>query len=307
MIKIDRGSGIPVPEQLAEQLRFLIASHHFKVHEALPPARKLADQAGVSFHTVRKAYQLLIEDGLLEAIQGKGYHVIARTPLSSEERLERGADVVQKAVHQLVGLGLDEAEIEYLVQEQLAILNLEETDLKLVFVAPYLEMADQCAEHLSTVMQLNFEAAPLGQIGTLQDADYIFCPTPFVRQISESFPRIDIMGITVYLSPDILDRIARLLKHETLGLVTYHAHSIPHLMGDIQQQTGFSGQIFGASLEEGSGHINQLIGQVDLIVYTPMSRRRMIPFTRKGTSSFELSYFVSEQSLQSVQQLIPSL
>lgn len=307
MIKIDRSSGIPVPDQLAEQLRYLIASHHYKVHDALPPARKLAEQAGVSFHTVRKAYQLLIADGLLEATQGKGYHVIARTPLTSEERLERGADVVQKTVLQLVGLGLDEGEIEYLVQEQLAILNLEDSNLRLAFVAPYLEMADQCAEHLSTVMQLNFDAETLDGIESLKDADYLFCPTPHVRQLSDSFPRIDIMGITVYLTPDILDRIARLLEHEALGLVTYHANSIPFLMSEIQQQTGFSGQIFGASLEDGAKHLNQFIDQVDLIVYTPMSRRRVMPYTKKGKQNYEIAYFVSEQSLKSVQQLIPSL
>ena len=150
-----------------------------------------------------------------------------------------------------------------MVQEQLAILNLEDVDLKLVVVAPYLEMADQCAEHLSTVMQLNFEAAPLDRIESLQDADYLFCPTPSVRQLSDAYPRIDIKGITVYLTPDLLDRIARLLQHETLGLVTYHANSVPHLMADIQNQTGFSGQIFGASLEDGAKHLNQFIDQVD--------------------------------------------
>ena len=135
MIKIDRDSGISVPEQLAEQLRFLIASGHYKVNETLPPTRKLGEQIGISFHTVRKAYQILTKEGVLEAHKGSGYKVTARAPLSSEERLERGAEIVKKMLLHLVGLGLDEGEIEYLVDDQLTLLGLESEHHKLVFIA----------------------------------------------------------------------------------------------------------------------------------------------------------------------------
>ena len=227
--------------------------------------------------------------------------------LSSEERLERGADIVQKSLLQLVGLGLDEGEIEYLVQEQLTVLNLDAQDLKLVFVGPYLEMARQCAEQIGNLLQMSVEPATLSQLSTLQDADLICCPTPLVRQLNESLPRIDTMGTTVFLTPGSLDRIARLLSHETLGMITYHANTIPHLMAEIQQQTGYDGQIFGASLEDGARHLNQFIDQVDMIVYTPASRRRVLPFTKKGKPHYMLAHVISEQSLTMIQQLVPSL
>ncbi len=307
MIEIDRSSSISVADQLVEQLRFYIASGRYKINEDLPATRKLADQLGISFHTVRKAYQQLVVEGILDAQQGRGYRVTARTPLSSEERLERGADIVQKSLLQLVGLGLDEGEIEYLVQEQLDILSLDAQDLKLVYVAPYKEMSEQCVEQIGNLLQMTVEPATLNQVSHIQDADFIFCPTPLVKQLNESLPRIDTMGTTVYLTPVTLDRIARLLSHETLGLITYHASTIPHLMSEIQQQTGYDGQILGASLEEGSTHLNQFIDQVDMIVYTPASRRRVLPFTRKGKSNFVISHIVSEQSLLAIQQLVPSL
>ncbi len=307
MIEIDRSSSASVTDQLAEQLRFYIASGRYKINEDLPATRKLADQLGISFHTVRKAYQLLVEEGILDSQQGRGYRVMARTPLSSEERLERGADIVQKALLQLVGLGLDEGEIEYLVQEQLDILNLDAQDLKLVYVSPYLEMSQQCVEQIGNLLQMTVEPATLNQLSQIQDADFIFCPTPLVKQLNESLPRIDTMGTTVYLTPDTLDRIARLLSHETLGLITYHANTIPHLMAEIQQQTGYDGQIFGASLEEGATHLTQFIDQVDLIVYTPASRRRVLPFTKKGKTNLLVSHIISEQSLLGIQQLVPSL
>ncbi len=307
MINIDRNSGVSVPEQLAEQLRFLIASGHYKVNETLPPTRKMGEQVGISFHTVRKAYQILVGEGVLEVQQGSGYRVTARTPLSNEERLEKGADIVKKMLLNLVGLGLDEGEIEYLVQDQLTLLNLESQELKLMYVAPYLEMAENCAEHISNELQMSFEPATPNLLQDIQDADYIFCPTSQVRRLNESFPKIDVMGMLAYLTPDTLDRIARLLNHETLGLVTFHAGTIPHLMGEIQEQTGFNGQIFGASLEDGTAHLNQFIDQIDMIVYTPLSRRRVLPFTKQGKANYMISHIVSEPSLKAIQQLLPSL
>ena len=85
MIKIDRKAGTSVTEQVVEQLRYLIASSYYKMNETLPPTRKLAEQVGISFHTVRKAYQLLVDEDILEVQQGSGYRVTARTPLSNEE------------------------------------------------------------------------------------------------------------------------------------------------------------------------------------------------------------------------------
>ena len=119
MITIDRSAGTSVQEQLAGQLRYLIASGHFQVEELLPSTRALGRQLGVSFHTVRKAYQQLEQEGLVEARVGSGYRVKARQVLGKSERYERGAAIVEDALQRLIGLGLQEAELEHLIAEQL--------------------------------------------------------------------------------------------------------------------------------------------------------------------------------------------
>ena len=115
-LQIDRDANMPVREQLINQLRYLIASGHYKVNETLPSTRTLGDQLDISFHTVRKAYQELEDEGLLSSRVGSGYRVEERTPLAKSERMERGAKVVNDTLQQLVGLGLSDAEIESLFQ-----------------------------------------------------------------------------------------------------------------------------------------------------------------------------------------------
>lgn len=306
MLKIDRTSNIPVPVQLAEQLRYRIASGAYNIGDLLPATRVQAHQLGVSFHTVRKAYRLLADEGLLEAEQGRGYRVSARSPLSNEERLEQGAAIVRQTLQRLVGLGLDEAEIEYLVQDQLAVLDAAVEAVKSVFVAPYQEMAEHCAAYIAERLEIHIEPAVPAMLDHHQDADFFFCLPRDVRMLSTQFPRIDALATTVYLSPDALDRIARLFSHEALGLVTSRAETIPHLMAEIQRETGFEGQIFASSLEDGTAPLHQFIDQTDLVVYTPQTQRRIMSAIRHIPRRCEISHQVSEDSIRAIQRLLPS-
>ena len=105
---------------IADRIRLMIATKQFQVGEALPSTRELGRQLEASFHTVRKAYHSLAEEGLLKSEKGKGFLVMRqRTLLDKEQRLEVGGAKVQSLVEELVGYGLDDAEIELLFQEQL--------------------------------------------------------------------------------------------------------------------------------------------------------------------------------------------
>ena len=308
MIKLDRSSTTPISDQLVEQLRFHIASGHYKVDESVPPTRKLASQLGVSFHTIRKAYLKLVEEGILSVQQGRGYTVLAKAPLTSEERLEQGAAIVQEALQRLVGIGLDESDIEYLFQEQLTILDSAPQYSKVLFVAPYLELGEQFAAFVSPILQSNVEQTVYKYIERHQDADYVLCRHADVQRLTDLFPRVDVLGISIYLNPDTLDRIAHLYKRETLGIITYYKETIPFLMAEIQSETGFTGQIFGASLEEGNSHLRQFIDQTDLVVFTPKCKRKLLSFFKQETTTFTpITHIVSNESLKGIQNMLPNL
>lgn len=71
-------SNSPIYMQLAHRLRLLIEDGDFKAGEALPSERDLCTIMGASRVTVRKAIELLIEDGLLSRRQGSGTYVTPR-------------------------------------------------------------------------------------------------------------------------------------------------------------------------------------------------------------------------------------
>lgn len=69
-------SGLPLYEQIKDQLRTAILSGQLQAGEALPSLRTLARQLRISVLTVTRAYNELAQEGIVENIQGKGTFVM---------------------------------------------------------------------------------------------------------------------------------------------------------------------------------------------------------------------------------------
>lgn len=77
-LQIKKGNGVPVYQQIWNQIRDQILSGTLQVGFVLPPERKLAEQLCVNRTTVLRAYQELKSEGLVAAHVGKGTQVLAK-------------------------------------------------------------------------------------------------------------------------------------------------------------------------------------------------------------------------------------
>lgn len=306
-LQIDHESSLPVREQLVNQLRYLIACGHFNVNDTLPSTRSLGDQLDISFHTVRKAYQELEEEGLLSSRVGSGYTVEERNPLAKSERMERGAKVVNETLQQLVGLGLSDAEIESLFQEQATLLDHAGLERKLITVAPHDELNRMYADQLGSALQKTILPVPLPQIERHKDADYAFTPYPHLTDVLETLSRTDTMGFTTHLPSRVLEAVARLRENEALGLVTRYRDTIPPLSEDLRQNTAYNGQVLAASIDQETEHLQGFVEETDLLLATPASQRRLRPFLDDSIHDVEeLKVLVSQDSIDTIADTIPA-
>jgi GntR family transcriptional regulator len=78
----------PIYKQLREQVIERIIDGSFQEGEAVPSVRQVASDYQINHLTVAKAYQELVEDGLLEKRRGLGMFVIdgARVALTGDEQ-----------------------------------------------------------------------------------------------------------------------------------------------------------------------------------------------------------------------------
>lgn len=96
-LPIDPASPVPLYHQIAEALRYRIATGRFDRSRRLPPVREAAGLWGVNLHTVRRAYEELARSGLVE-IGRRGTRVLPSPRRSRED--ERLSAFVARIVRQ---------------------------------------------------------------------------------------------------------------------------------------------------------------------------------------------------------------
>lgn len=79
-LRLDPGSPVPLYHQLAEALRYQIATGAIAPGTVLPPLRRAATEWGVNLHTVRHAYAVLAEQRLVRTQAPTGTVVLGAAP-----------------------------------------------------------------------------------------------------------------------------------------------------------------------------------------------------------------------------------
>jgi GntR family transcriptional regulator len=83
LLTIDVTDGLPIYQQIRDQVVQAIATGQLVAGSGLPSTRQLAVDLGVNFHTVNKGYDLLRHEGLLRLNRRSGA-VVTRDPHSGE-------------------------------------------------------------------------------------------------------------------------------------------------------------------------------------------------------------------------------
>jgi GntR family transcriptional regulator len=105
--QIDPRAAAPPSEQLADQVRFAVASERLRPGDRLPSVRALAAEIRINPNTVGRAWRELEREGVLEARRGDGMFVAAGALKGCRgvtEALVR--ERVARAVAEALGAGL---------------------------------------------------------------------------------------------------------------------------------------------------------------------------------------------------------
>ena len=97
-IIISNSSGVPIYEQIKEQIKVKIVSNELKAGELLPSIRSLAKDLRCSVITTKNAYEELVKDGYVINVPQKGFYVA-----------EINKDVVREELLNKIETLLDEA------------------------------------------------------------------------------------------------------------------------------------------------------------------------------------------------------
>lgn len=121
-MKLLHNTKIPIYKQIAEQLKADILSGKLKQGEYLPSIRGLAKELKISVITTMKAYEQLEEEGMVTAMQGKGFYVNAQDEdMLREQHLRKVEESLLSAIQSAKIAGIHGEELVKMLEMLLSI------------------------------------------------------------------------------------------------------------------------------------------------------------------------------------------
>lgn len=117
MFQISHDSGVPVYQQIVQDLRRRIMTSKMHAHEKLVSVRALARQLNVNPNTVQKSYAILKSEGLIYSVPGRGDFVADDTHNLKALRREELANTFRTATKEARDSGMWIDEIFTIIDE----------------------------------------------------------------------------------------------------------------------------------------------------------------------------------------------
>ena len=113
---ISNVSGVPIYEQIKQQVKAAILSGELKEEEALPSLRTLAKDLKISVLTVTRAYTELEQEGFVKNVQGRGCFVLGSgSALMKEQLICKVENSLQEAIKAAKIANLSNEELHHLL------------------------------------------------------------------------------------------------------------------------------------------------------------------------------------------------
>src|SRR5699024_10811424 len=173
-------------KHIADRIRLMIATKQFQVGETLPSTRQLGQQLESSFHTVRKAYHIFADEGLVRGERGRGFIVERQnTNLDKADRLEVGAEKMRKLLEELIGYGLDESELDELCQEQLSFMDWPDRIESCASIGDTDELGTMIADAIQQEVGVRSRVLNANQYNQTVHYDALFVPIQLVNKFRD--------------------------------------------------------------------------------------------------------------------------
>ena len=126
-MKILQNSGEPIYQQIADSFREQILAGKYKEGEYLQSIRSLAKELSISVITTMKAYEILEKEGLVTAVQGKGFYVNAMdTELLQEQHRRKVEESLLEAIAAARVAGMSNKELQETLSALIQVRELED-------------------------------------------------------------------------------------------------------------------------------------------------------------------------------------
>lgn len=111
MIYLDYQSRIPIYEQIVQEIEKYVALKILKPGEQIYSIRDMATQLGINPNTVKKAYSILEQKGIIVSLSTKGTYITQNIDDILKEVIDKKISEIKETIKEIEKYGMSKDEI----------------------------------------------------------------------------------------------------------------------------------------------------------------------------------------------------
>jgi len=322
-ISIDKQSQAPAYRQIIQQVTSLIRSGELKPGDKLPAERDLAAELKIARGTIKRAYEALSCDKIIEAVQGRGSFVSSRQDVFPAGRKERAVALIDRLLDELKNMKFSYREVQTIVdlkimerEERLENFHVAAVDDVPEALAIFERQLGFLSRIKVTPMLLDELAADPKPEERLKDFDLILTTTNHYSELLGRLPNLQsrILQVAVSPSQETIIEMAGLGRGQRLGVVCqseYFLRIVTERLKDLDLASGPVAHLFIRDEEK----LPRFLESLDVVFVPPghlLQRRRenvsaVQAFTERGGKVIPFDYQIERGSLLHVDERIGQL
>ena len=235
--QINTQLNIPIYRQLMDGIRASAKKGILKNGDRLPTVQDLSADLGIAVGTIKRAYDELEREGIVEKVQGRGTFVCYE-PMNQESRKDRAMTAIDSLLNQLEDMGLTASEINIFVNLKLRERAEEEHTVKVAVLECNPENLSNLAEQLRSVEGMELHAHLMDSIAQYpyklgEDMDLVVTTATHAQEVEVMLPvPVRVIRVGLRLTPACLAEIVKLRASQVAGILCYSSR-----FGHLLQRT----------------------------------------------------------------------
>lgn len=225
VFEINQNLDVPIYQQLVDKIRAGVKQGTLCPGCQLPTVQELSDRLGVARGTVKRAYDQLEYDGLLEKVRGRGTFICQRQEAGN--RKDRAMAAIDRLLDDLEEMGFSSAEVNIFLDLKLRQRMEQVERLKVAVLECNPESLSQLAEQLREIGGMDVSAYLVDNVldypyTMADDKDLIVTTTAHSARLAAVLPEKNkLVRIALRPNPRCLARIIKLRNGAAVGILSH--------------------------------------------------------------------------------------
>ena len=217
---------IPIYRQLVDAIRAAVKKGQLADGQQLPTVQDMSADLGIAVGTIKRAYDELEREGMLEKVQGRGTFVKYH-PADGASRKDQAMRAIDTLLEQLEDMGFSPAEISIYLNLRLRERAEQAYKVKVAVLECNPENLSQISEQLRRISGIELYAHLMDSVQAYpyklgEDMDLVITTATHAQSVEKLLPvPIRVIRVGLRLSPSCLAEIVKLRKHQLTGILCY--------------------------------------------------------------------------------------